>query len=1116
MSSVAYSSFDAARADETISPNPAMAPITLAAYEYDSSNRLLRFTNSLMDDHTEYTYRIIGGNTVLASVSKEGYATEYFDYSTGGGARLTTYSRDGATPAIGRSIQRSFVYDIPMSAPGLPELGAVQISKWGQVREPVSAVAVFNADHPVDTTTGGNFSAANAKYAALHFVDRDGLEVNSATYGSGKWLVTSNEYDADGNYVAHLGAAEIQQALAEVAAGATFVPASKQELTRYNSPVLNPDPELPPLIAANTFVTDTWSAPFWAALSNGTTAWVVTHTQYQYDIGAPNGGINPSTGLPFMLKTRVRAGVASAGSVAVSADLPVLNDLETLSVIDYGYEPLDGSSSLSDTSGWTLGTPTSVTSVMPNSADNVTRSYVFNPNGSIAETWEPMSSGSDAGVSRTISYTADANAADARCGLRPEWAGLACLTSPLVAPASGPDIADSFIASYNMWLSPETVVETSGEGADQVVRTVEITFTDDGRAERQSVSVSNLPSSTSVPDTKVIYDDVTKRAIGTVTLTASGDVTSSVSWGHDSWGRQVSYTDSSGHTTNTAYVAPGQPGAGSVATVTDGHGQSLYTYDGTDANGQTEHRGLLTGLEIDDVGVFTASYDNSGALIKQTLPGGLTETIDYGPFGRAKTVSYSGQIDIEGEAEEGVWFSFSRTHDAAGRVVREWTPESFSEDQGYSKAFTYDRVGRLVGAESSYQTGPDETTCETRSYAYDKNGNRTALTSGESSSGGCIDPSPTTKTYTYDNFSRQLTAENQNGLYQYDAFGRQLAIPGADSSDPTLGNIEITYFDDDSVRTISQDGVTSTYGLDPEGRRVTETSTGSTTGSHFGNASDTPTWVEESVGAATSVVRYYSDIAGGLGAFVTENGGASTSTLALADIGGNTVSTVVLPSSGNAEAIEGYQTFDEFGAQRSSGVDTGPADYGWHGDSSRAKNSTGLVLMGLRVYNPKTGRFTSTDPVSGGGENDYVYPNDPINQSDISGALAQVIVLGVALTLIEFMLLLAMIALAYIALWLLVQMLFQKIGQLISWLNTRSSGKEKKDDVPSWAKGATIKSSDKSIVDAVERTFREAGKPLPPSNKCGGGSEWSKIKKYLTQKWNAMQAKLKALKKQLK
>jgi hypothetical protein len=41
--------------------------------------------------------------------------------------------------------------------------------------------------------------------------------------------------------------------------------------------------------------------------------------------------------------------------------------------------------------------------------------------------------------------------------------------------------------------------------------------------------------------------------------------------------------------------------------------------------------------------------------------------------------------------------------------------------------------------------------------------------------------------------------------------------------------------------------------------------------------------------------------------------------------------------------------------------------------------------MGARVYNPETNQFTSKDPIKGGNENTYTYPNDPINGSDFSG-----------------------------------------------------------------------------------------------------------------------------------
>jgi hypothetical protein len=41
--------------------------------------------------------------------------------------------------------------------------------------------------------------------------------------------------------------------------------------------------------------------------------------------------------------------------------------------------------------------------------------------------------------------------------------------------------------------------------------------------------------------------------------------------------------------------------------------------------------------------------------------------------------------------------------------------------------------------------------------------------------------------------------------------------------------------------------------------------------------------------------------------------------------------------------------------------------------------------MGVRLYNPATGLFTSVDPEEGGNANAYTYPADPINQFDLDG-----------------------------------------------------------------------------------------------------------------------------------
>jgi RHS repeat-associated protein len=50
-----------------------------------------------------------------------------------------------------------------------------------------------------------------------------------------------------------------------------------------------------------------------------------------------------------------------------------------------------------------------------------------------------------------------------------------------------------------------------------------------------------------------------------------------------------------------------------------------------------------------------------------------------------------------------------------------------------------------------------------------------------------------------------------------------------------------------------------------------------------------------------------------------------------------------------------------------------------------ANNLSGLVVMGVRIYNPVTGLFTSPDPIYGGNNNAYVYPSDPVNIFDLNG-----------------------------------------------------------------------------------------------------------------------------------
>ncbi len=222
-----------------------------------------------------------------------------------------------------------------------------------------------------------------------------------------------------------------------------------------------------------------------------------------------------------------------------------------------------------------------------------------------------------------------------------------------------------------------------------------------------------------------------------------------------------------------------------------------------------------------------------------------------------------------------------------------------------------------------------------------------------------------------------VTADGRTVGYTYDAFGRTIAQ--ADGS-------QLAYFTNDLVQRETNGATRQTWTLDPAGRPAawsTESSTNgtwtttATKANHYNGDSDSPAWTTED--ATGTVTRNVHGIDGDLAATTDATG---NTVLQLANIHGDTTVQLPLDTAKNP----GAQSADEYGNPT---IGTPTSRYGWLGAKQRsAETPTGLVLMGVRLYNPATGRFLSVDPVPGGSDNGYEYGGgDPVNHFDLDGRM---------------------------------------------------------------------------------------------------------------------------------
>ena len=435
---------------------------------------------------------------------------------------------------------------------------------------------------------------------------------------------------------------------------------------------------------------------------------------------------------------------------------------------------------------------------------------------------------------------------------------------------------------------------------------------------------------------------------------------------YDAEGRVASRTWENGRT-----FAYGYDGKGRLVTASDSEtGDVAIQYDDADR---------MIRISYPDERGFSFAYDTCGRMVERRSFDGSAECFAYDDAGRI----------VEVTDGEGVPYLFNTYDETTGRLT------SREYGNGARTDYRYDLLGRTVSIEHLDALG---NIAESLQYCYDADGRciRASSLLGE-------------ERYGYDVAGQLTNVEYPVGTgesFSYDAVGNRTTANGVGYTANALnqytkiGTVDYTYDADGNMTGKTEDGSTTTYVYDQQNRLVAVRNAEkgldwSCTYDVLGNrvaVTENGVTTRRVVlpGTLPSVAAEYRD-----GVLVKRH--VVVDALQVAEIDavggehyyhGDLIGSTRLVT--DESGVPGSRlSYKSFGTVRSAVGDIPTA--GYVGTFGVETDSTGLLFMRNRYYDPRQGRFIQRDPIglSGGDVNWYRYcGNNPILLVDPNGLLS--------------------------------------------------------------------------------------------------------------------------------